>query len=89
MLMMLAKEALESVIVVTYESAVTFQVLLESRVRATEFAVLAALTAPVNEELFLKEAVSELILSRTISPVMVCPSAVRITVPPFEPLVPH
>ena len=74
---------------VRYESAVTFQTLLESNVRDAVFAVFPELIAPVRDEPLLSEIVIALTLSATKLPLSVCPLAVKITVPPFEPLTPQ
>jgi hypothetical protein len=60
-----------------------------SRVRLAALAVPAAPIAPANVEPFWSVALMELMASATRLPVRVCPFAVRIAVPPFEPLVPQ
>ena len=68
---------------VRIESPVTFHMLVASRLRAAE------LIEPVSDELFFRVAVIELMLSASSEPAMVSPSAVKATVPPLLPVVPH
>ena len=75
--------------VVRYESAVTVHRARGVEGSAAALAVLSVLIAPVSVELFWSVAVIELMLSATMSPVRVWPSAVSIAVPPLEPLVPQ
>ena len=68
---------------VRYEVPVTFQTLVESRSRAAELIV------PVRCVPFRRVAAIELDESLMRSPVSVSPSAVKMAVPPLEPVVPQ